>query len=118
MTNSSNDRLFLICMFTGLTVCLGLYLTEAVHFYRYGYGEKNEFYISAWNHPQCRSVNGTSFELDCPVNGYGFSRFWLPPRAQHFIYKERDWEPSRFIYMGKDWEPSHKLAQKDPLTSR
>lgn len=87
-TNSSYDRLFHISLFVGLITCLGLYLGEAVHFYRYGYGSNNETYIPVKNHPQCRSVNGTNSEFDCPVRGYGSARFRIIPPAHHLVYKD------------------------------
>jgi hypothetical protein len=86
MTNSSNDRLFRISLLLGLTTCIGLYVSEAIHFYRYGFDQ--ETYIPVGNHPQCKSVNGSNSEFDCPVKGYGFARFRVIPPARHLVFTD------------------------------
>jgi hypothetical protein len=86
MTNSSKNRAFIISLLLGLMICVALYLTEAIHFLHYGW--QNETYATPKNHAQCKSVNGTSNELDCPVNGYGFARFHITSKNHHFVYKD------------------------------
>lgn len=88
MTSSSSDRLFHISLYIGLIICLGFYATEAVHFYQYGYGPKNEIYIPVKNHPQCRRLDGSSSEFECPLRGYGFARFRISPPAHNLVYTD------------------------------
>lgn len=69
-----SERYFYRALLAGLLLCLVLYAEEAVHFMRYGWNSPDN---DTWGRDvsDCRPVPGRSMDIECPVRGYGLTRY-------------------------------------------
>jgi len=69
-----NDKVFYRVLAVSVLLCMALYAEEAAHFMRYGWNSPdNNFFTRDMS--VCKPVPGKIAEVECPIVGYGWTRF-------------------------------------------
>jgi hypothetical protein len=69
-----NEKIFYRVLLLGLLLCITLYAEETIHFLRYGWNSTDtDYWINDIS--KCQRVPGSNTDLDCPIRGYGLTRY-------------------------------------------
>ncbi len=70
----TNGKIFYRVLLLGLLLCVALYAEETVHFLHYGWKSiDTDSRVSDIS--KCRRVPASDTELECPIRGYGLTRY-------------------------------------------
>jgi hypothetical protein len=71
---TTNGETFYRVLLLGLLLCVALYAEETVHFLHYGWKSADtDGWISDIS--KCQRVPGSDTDLECPIRGYGLTRY-------------------------------------------
>jgi hypothetical protein len=70
----TNGKTFYRVLLLGLLLCVALHTEETIHFLHYGWKSVDTDSLVG-DISKCRPVPGSDTELECPIRGYGFTRY-------------------------------------------
>jgi hypothetical protein len=69
-----NDKVFYRVLAVSVLLCVALYAEETVHFMRYGWSSPDNNFFTR-DMTDCKPVPGKITDVECPIRGYGWTRF-------------------------------------------